>query len=50
MWSKVPRRSFASSMTAPTYSLGTITDAFTYGSSTCSSSRGISAGLCTSTS
>src|SRR3989442_310767 len=50
MWSKRPRRSLQSSITAPTYSFGTITVALMYGSSTRSSSRGISAGLCTSTS
>ena len=49
MWSKLPRRSLQSSITAPTYSLGTITDALMYGSSTASNSFGISAGLCTST-
>ena len=49
MWSKVPRRSLQSSITAPTYSFGTMIDALMYGSSTRSSSRGISAGLCTST-
>ena len=36
-------------MTGPTYSFGTMIDALMYGSSTTSSSRGISAGLCTST-
>ena len=49
MWSKRPRRSLFSSITAPTYSFGTMIDALMYGSSTRSSSRGISAGLCTST-
>jgi hypothetical protein len=39
-----------SSITAPTPSFGTMIDAFTYGSSTSSTSRGISDGLCTSTS
>src|SRR6266496_2572443 len=48
MWSNVPRRSLHSSITAPTYSLGTMIDAFTNGSSTSSTSRGNSAGLCTS--
>ncbi len=36
-------------MTVPTYSFGTMIEARMYGSSTVSSSRGISAGLCTST-
>ena len=49
MWSNAPRRSLFSSITAPTCSFGTMIDAFTYGSSTSSSSRGISDGLCTST-
>ena len=49
MWSKRPRRSLLSSITAPTYSFGTMIDALMYGSSTSSTSRGISAGLCTST-
>ncbi len=49
MWSKRPRRSVASSITGPTKSFGTITDARMYGSSTSSTSLGISAGLCTST-
>src|SRR5436189_213488 len=35
-------------MTAPTNSFGTMIEAFTYGSSTASTSRGNSAGLCTS--
>ena len=48
MWSKLPRRSLQSSITAPTYSFGTMTDALMYGSSTSSTSSGISAGLCTS--
>ena len=48
MWSNVPRRSLFSSITAPTYSFGTMIDALTYGSSTSSNSRGKSAGLCTS--
>ena len=48
MWSKRPRRSLQSSITAPTYSFGTMTDALMYGSSTDSISFGISAGLCTS--
>ena len=48
MWSKRPRRSLQSSITAPTYSFGTITDDLMYGSSTDSISFGISAGLCTS--
>ena len=48
MWSKRPRRSLFSSITAPTYSFGTMIDALMYGSSTASTSRGISAGLCTS--
>ena len=50
MWSKRPRRSLLSSITAPTCSFGTMIDALTYGSSTSSTSRGISDGLCTSTS
>ncbi len=50
MWSKLPRRSLFSSITAPTPSFGTMIEARTYGSSTCSISRGISDGLCTSTS
>ena len=37
-----------SSITAPTYSRGTMTDALMYGSSIVSISGGISAGLCTS--
>ena len=36
MWSKLPRRSLQSSITAPTYSLGTMTEALMYGSSTSS--------------
>ena len=48
MWSKLPRRSLQSSITAPTYSFGTITEALMYGSSTASISFGMSAGLCTS--
>ena len=36
-------------MTAPTYSFGTMIDALMYGSSTSSSSSGISDGVCTST-
>ena len=48
MWSKRPRRSLQSSITAPTYSFGTITEALMYGSSTRSISFGMSAGLCTS--
>ena len=48
MWSNVPRRSLQSSITAPTYSFGTMIDARTNGSSTSSTSRGNSAGLCTS--
>ena len=44
----MPRRSLFSSITAPTYSFGTMIDAFTYGSSTSSTSAGNSAGLCTS--
>ena len=34
MWSKRPRRSLFSSITAPTYSFGTMIDALMYGSST----------------
>ena len=49
MWSNLPRRSLQSSITAPTYSFGTITDALMYGSSAASISAGMSAGLCTST-
>ena len=36
MWSNLPRRSLQSSITAPTYSFGTITEALMYGSSTSS--------------
>ena len=36
MWSKRPRRSLFSSITAPTSSFGTMIDARTYGSSTSS--------------
>ena len=49
MWSKLPRRSLQSSITAPTYSFGTITDALMYGSSTSSIATGMSDGLWTST-
>ena len=49
MWSKLPRRSLQSSITAPTYSFGTMTEALMYGSSTSSISSGMSDGLCTST-
>ena len=48
MWSKRPRRSLQSSITAPTYSLGTMTDALMYGSSTSSNASGMSDGVCTS--
>ena len=50
MWSNSPRRSWASSMTVPTNSLGTISEAFTYGSrvSTIAFASGICEGLCTS--
>ena len=48
MWSKRPRRSLFSSITDPTKSFGTIVVARMYGSSTSSTSAGMSAGLCTS--
>ena len=48
MWSKRPRRSLHSSITVPTYSFGTITDALMYGSSTSSNASGMSDGVCTS--
>ena len=48
MWSKRPRRSLQSSITAPTYSLGTITCALMYGSSISSTASGMSDGVCTS--
>ena len=44
----MPRRSLLSSITVPTYSFGTMIEARMYGSSTSSSSAGISDGLCTS--
>ena len=52
MWSNSPRRSCASSMIVPTYSFGTITVAWTYGSSSSSMrfASGICDGLWTSTS
>ena len=51
MWPKVPRRSWFSSITGPTYSVGQMIDARTYGSSVSSiePASGIWAGLCTST-
>ena len=48
MWSKRPRRSLFSSITAPTYSFGTMIDALMYGSSTSSNASGMSDGVCTS--
>ena len=49
MWSKRPRRSLFSSITAPTNSFGTMIEARMYGSSTSSNASGRSDGVCTST-